>query len=62
MTRTCRDSRMVSIIFFSSGILFFTALSLLPLSGTAWSQVAFNPNATTAQEAIDFVVMANRIL
>src|SRR5208337_3046943 len=36
--------------------------SLLPLAGTAWSQTPFNPKATTARGAIDFVVMANRIL
>jgi len=62
MSRARWFSRMMSIGLFSSGILFFTVFSLLPLAGTAWSQTPFNPKATTAQEAIDFVVMANRIL
>ncbi|MGD0233141.1 MAG: class II aldolase/adducin family protein [Syntrophorhabdales bacterium] len=62
MTRTRRVSRMMSIGLFSSSMLLFAAFSLFPLSGTAWAQAAFNPKPTTAQEAIDFVVMANRIL
>jgi len=62
MSRARWFSRMISIGLFSSGILFFTVFSLLPLAGTALSQTPFNPKATTAREAIDFVVMANRIL
>ena len=62
MRRRHRGWRTSGSGLVSSGIVWFTALLLFSLSGTAWSQAAFKQQATTAQEAIDFVVMANRIL
>ena len=46
----------------SGGILFFTSLSLVPAAGTAYAQEAFSPTPKNAQDAIDMLVMANRIL
>ena len=61
MIGACRLSRTMSIGLVSLGIPLFATLSFLP-SEAARAQGAFDPNAKTAQEAIDFVVMANRIL
>jgi ribulose-5-phosphate 4-epimerase/fuculose-1-phosphate aldolase len=60
MTGIRHFSHVMSLV--SGGILFFTNFSFVPAAETAYAQEAFNPGPKNAQDAIDILVMANRIL
>jgi 3-hydroxy-2-methylpyridine-4,5-dicarboxylate 4-decarboxylase len=62
MVRTCRMSLRIRVAWLSLGILLFATFSLLSPAARAQSQTGFDPKAKTAQEAIAFLVLANRIL
>ncbi len=62
MVRRCRMSPRISVAWLSLGILLFATFFLFPPAVRAQSQTGFDPKAKTAQEAIEFLVLANRIL
>jgi 3-hydroxy-2-methylpyridine-4,5-dicarboxylate 4-decarboxylase len=62
MAGTCQVSRRMCVARIALGILLFASLSLFPLAEKVESQTGFDPKAKSAQEAIEFLVLANRIL
>ncbi len=62
MTGIRRGSQVLTIGLVTGGLLLFAAFAPIPLPTAAYAQEAFNSNPRSAQEAIDMLVMANRIL
>lgn len=62
MTAIRRGSQVLTVGLVSVGLLLSVAFAPIPFPTAAHAQEAFNPNPKSAEEAIDMLVMANRIL